>query len=243
MPKAKLRTFGQVIRDRRRRLNLSQQEVARRINTTTPYIGHIESGKRHPSKSIITKLAHVLELEPQEMFSLANTGAREPGPISDVPFVFVSYSWSDRELAHKLIEFLRRDNVAVQDSEGVAHDNGFDCAIKSADAVLVLIGPSGVPDESQLREWRFAREQAWARPDKLLVPVLLDGAKSPSFLADRAPFRANTATADADLNNLVRALRRPGKIGRTVALDEEHSRQREERLRYIGEAAESLKPS
>jgi len=39
MAMRKERTFGQVIRERRRQLDLTQQE-ARRIRTSTPYIGH-----------------------------------------------------------------------------------------------------------------------------------------------------------------------------------------------------------
>jgi len=49
MARAKERSFGQVLRDRRRQLDLTQEEVARRIKTSTPYIGHLESAKRHPS--------------------------------------------------------------------------------------------------------------------------------------------------------------------------------------------------
>ncbi len=77
MAKAKTRSFGQVIRDRRRQLDLTQEEVARRINTSTPYIGHLESGKRHPSEKIVTKLADVLGLDRRETFFLANPGAKE----------------------------------------------------------------------------------------------------------------------------------------------------------------------
>lgn len=37
------RSFGQVIRERRRQLNLTQDEVARRIKTSAPYVGHLEA--------------------------------------------------------------------------------------------------------------------------------------------------------------------------------------------------------
>ena len=70
-------TFGQIIRDRRRQLDLTQEEVARRINTSTPYVGHLESGKRHPSDKIVTRLADVLGLDRRELYFLANPGARE----------------------------------------------------------------------------------------------------------------------------------------------------------------------
>jgi transcriptional regulator with XRE-family HTH domain len=76
MAKVKTRSFGQVVRDRRRQLDLTQEEVARRINTSTPYIGHLESAKRHPSEKVVTKLADVLGLDRREMFFLANPGAK-----------------------------------------------------------------------------------------------------------------------------------------------------------------------
>jgi len=77
MAKTKGLTFGQMIRDRRRQLDLTQEEVARRISTSTPYVGHLESGKRHPSDKIVTRLADVLGIERRELYFLANPGARE----------------------------------------------------------------------------------------------------------------------------------------------------------------------
>jgi transcriptional regulator with XRE-family HTH domain len=78
MPRKKeQRTFGHVLRERRRKLDLTQQEVARRIRTSTPYVGHLEAGKRHPSDKVIGRLAEVLGLERRELFFLANPAALE----------------------------------------------------------------------------------------------------------------------------------------------------------------------
>src|SRR5690242_17171952 len=77
MTRKKQRTFGQVVRDRRRQLDLTQNEVARRIRTSTPYVGHLESGKRHPSDKILIRLAEVLGLDRRELFFLANPDAVE----------------------------------------------------------------------------------------------------------------------------------------------------------------------
>ncbi len=68
--------FGQMIRDRRRQLELTQEELARRIRTSTPYIGHIESGKRHPSDEILTRMADMLGFDRRELFFVANPNAR-----------------------------------------------------------------------------------------------------------------------------------------------------------------------
>jgi len=75
MARTKERSFGQVIRERRRQLDLTQEEVAHRIKTSTPYVGHLESSKRHPSDKILTRLAEVLGLDRRELFFLANPRA------------------------------------------------------------------------------------------------------------------------------------------------------------------------
>ncbi len=77
MPKAIQRTFGSVIRERRRQLDLTQEDVATRIKTSTPYIGHLESGKRHPSEKVIARLSSVLGLQSRELFFLANPRTRD----------------------------------------------------------------------------------------------------------------------------------------------------------------------
>jgi transcriptional regulator with XRE-family HTH domain len=76
MAKTRERSFGQVIRERRRQLDFTQEGVARRIKTSTPYVGHLESGKRHPSDKIVSRLAEVLGLDRRELFFLANPRAQ-----------------------------------------------------------------------------------------------------------------------------------------------------------------------
>jgi transcriptional regulator with XRE-family HTH domain len=76
-PKKAQHSLGQMLRERRRKLDLTQLEVAKRIGTSTPYIGHLEAGKRHPSDKIIGRLAEVLDFEPRELFFAANPRAVE----------------------------------------------------------------------------------------------------------------------------------------------------------------------
>jgi transcriptional regulator with XRE-family HTH domain len=91
MARSKERTFGQIIRERRRQLDLTQEEVARRIKTSTPYVGHLESGKRHPSDKIVTRLAEVLGLDRRELFFLANPRAQ--ALLSPAPDTNSSSAW------------------------------------------------------------------------------------------------------------------------------------------------------
>jgi transcriptional regulator with XRE-family HTH domain len=77
MAKTIQRTFGRVIRERRRQLDLTQDEVARRIKTSTAYIGHLEADKRRPSENVIAHLGEVLGLQARELYLLANPRARD----------------------------------------------------------------------------------------------------------------------------------------------------------------------
>ena len=92
-PRSKERNFGQIIRERRRQLDLTQEEVARRIKTSTPYVGHLESGKRHPSDKIVTRLAEVLGLDRRELFFLANPRAQ--ALLNPEPETQASSAWEE----------------------------------------------------------------------------------------------------------------------------------------------------
>ncbi len=74
--KQKGRTFGEVIRERRRQLDLTQEETARQIKSSVPYIGHLESNSRHPSEAVVARLADALGLDRSELFFLANPEAK-----------------------------------------------------------------------------------------------------------------------------------------------------------------------
>ena len=73
---SKVHAFAVAIRTKRRELNLTQDEVADRIGISTPYVGHLESGKRHPSDKIVAKMAEVLDMGNRELFFLANPHAQ-----------------------------------------------------------------------------------------------------------------------------------------------------------------------
>src|SRR5208337_1373548 len=68
----KITNFAQIIRARRRALELTQAELAQRIGTSTPYVGYLEAAKRHPSQRVLGKLATALGLDLRELFLLAN---------------------------------------------------------------------------------------------------------------------------------------------------------------------------
>jgi DNA-binding XRE family transcriptional regulator len=56
---------------------LTQEDVARRIDTSVAYIAHLEADRRHPSEKVVRSLAEVLGLDPRELFFLANPETRD----------------------------------------------------------------------------------------------------------------------------------------------------------------------
>ena len=109
------RTFGQVIHDRRRQLDLTLQEVARRIKTSTPYVEYLESGKRHPSEKIVTRLAEVLGLDRREMFEL--TKPRSQAILSPEPNEDAKSAWEE---FRKDEQIRRIHNISADEMEMLA---------------------------------------------------------------------------------------------------------------------------
>ena len=69
-------TLGSIIRRRRRQLELSQQEIAKRVGVRANYIGYLERDMRRPSTGVLAKLAKALDLDREELFFLANPQVR-----------------------------------------------------------------------------------------------------------------------------------------------------------------------
>ena len=111
-------TFGQVIRERRRQLDLTQEEVARRIKTSLPYIGHLESAKRHPSEKVLVRLAEVLGLDPRDLFLLANPETK--ALISSQPRSEGTSAWESFAKDESLLKLHNITNEEMQTLSQVA---------------------------------------------------------------------------------------------------------------------------
>lgn len=63
-----VKDFGNFIKERRTELNLSQAEVARRLNISQVAYGRYELGTRIASLPMILQIADVLDFKPGEFF-------------------------------------------------------------------------------------------------------------------------------------------------------------------------------
>ena len=67
----KLRTIlSQNIKAYRKKMGLSQMQLADLVDTAPNYIAMIEAGKRFPTDTMLEKIASALNLEPVELFSI-----------------------------------------------------------------------------------------------------------------------------------------------------------------------------
>jgi hypothetical protein len=105
--------------------------------------------------------------------------------------VFLSYSHADRGLAARLRRSLEAKGLIFNDpSEGP--DNGtswgqrVEEAIRSAEAILLLLGPRKKIDEPQQRTWMLALQAVWKDPAKHWLPILVRDAKLPAFVRSGA---------------------------------------------------------
>jgi transcriptional regulator with XRE-family HTH domain len=59
------------MKEKRRSLGLSQEKLAEKINTSTHYIGMIETQKKFPSPEMLERIAAALEIDSPQLFSMS----------------------------------------------------------------------------------------------------------------------------------------------------------------------------
>jgi len=62
-----VKSFGQVIRERREELDLSLREFSKLLDCSAPFISDLELGRRFPSENTLTLIASVLKLDLEEL--------------------------------------------------------------------------------------------------------------------------------------------------------------------------------
>ena len=188
--------------------------------------------------------------------------------------VFLSYSRADQSLATRLRRRLEEEGVAFNDPSGdpdACWRPQIEKAIRSCDAVLLLLSSRQKADEPQQLTWRLALEAVWADPTKPLIPILLHDAELPAFVRSGASgdsAQAIRIREPKDLGPAVQAILRTlgvnppeeargslregwlydgngAKSGRIIenypAVTDEDRVQRRERLSAIRNYAEQLK--
>jgi len=67
------RSIGNRIRVERRKLKLTQEELAEKANISANFLGHIERGTKRPTLDTLKKIADVLQIPMAELFATEAT--------------------------------------------------------------------------------------------------------------------------------------------------------------------------
>src|SRR5260370_32126281 len=108
--------FGEWLRQRRRALDLTQEELARQVGCSAITLRKLEAEERHPSKQIAERLAAVLNVAPEDRAAFLRFArgdpfaapphakgphGREPNqaPAHNLPLQLTSFIGREKEIA------------------------------------------------------------------------------------------------------------------------------------------------
>ena len=135
-------TFGQWLKKRRKALDLTQEELARRVPCAVITLQKIEAGERRPSKQMAERLAESLgiavDVRPAFVrFAREGLGAHWPDLLSPAAQVALWSSWPRR-----------RTNLPLAPTPLIGRDRDLTTVcerlLSGANRLLTLIGPPGV---------------------------------------------------------------------------------------------------
>lgn len=100
--KTKLPTpLGRLVRFWRNTFNLSQEELALELESSTRHISRLENGRVHPSQEVVLKIASYLNLKKRDTANLLIAGGYIPKP-QKVAFHSDEYRWLRKVMAINL---------------------------------------------------------------------------------------------------------------------------------------------
>lgn len=70
------KTFGQIVKERRDALALTQRQLAAKLGVKASHIAYIENGHRKPSLGLLRRMATVLGLDSRELLLMSHPEAR-----------------------------------------------------------------------------------------------------------------------------------------------------------------------
>ena len=76
-------TFGNKIKALRKELNLTQEQLAKRIGVAKSVVSYYESGERYPSYDVLVKLTRVFHVTTDYLLDIEKTHTLDVSDLSD----------------------------------------------------------------------------------------------------------------------------------------------------------------
>jgi len=91
------KTLGQVLKDRRALLGLTQRELALKLGVKPSHVAYLETNRRGPSLGLLSRIAEVLGLPKESLFVLAHPEASSllGAPRAAAPRQERDQAWQD----------------------------------------------------------------------------------------------------------------------------------------------------
>ncbi|MBI5573388.1 MAG: helix-turn-helix transcriptional regulator [Elusimicrobia bacterium] len=96
--------IGRKIRETRKELNLTQENVAERTGLDWSFIGQIERGTNTPSIRTLSKIAEALNLEIGDMFPAKVTKSKDELLLKEISKILNQRSPADKKFLIKLLK-------------------------------------------------------------------------------------------------------------------------------------------
>lgn len=113
--------FGKRIREARRERKISLRVLAKQIGISFTYLSKIESGEMAPpAEDKIQTIAHLLDIDPDELFNLAD---RVPTDLTDavlrptMPKILRASKDLSNEQLEEMLKWVNRQNSPSKDGE------------------------------------------------------------------------------------------------------------------------------
>ncbi len=114
-------TTGQAIRKARKRANITQAQLAARINCTEGYVAHLERGRSLPSENKLLRICDVLRMDKREMIRQRQKekATGEARPFYDDPPQAAVYFREGHSLTSEQMQYAMKVIQAIERDEKV----------------------------------------------------------------------------------------------------------------------------
>ena len=110
--------FGEVIRNARKSLGLTQRQLAGKIGVSNTSISNWEKGLSRPDADLIQKLCDVLRLQPNDFYGTKEAAGRDSRrSVSDEDIKFALFG-GDGEITDAMFDEVKQFAAFVKQREG-----------------------------------------------------------------------------------------------------------------------------
>jgi predicted ATPase/transcriptional regulator with XRE-family HTH domain len=134
--------FGHWLKKRRKALDVTQEELARRVPCAVITLQKIEAGRRRPSKQMAERLAEHLGIDAGERLAFVRFARMEPGTLGPRPYSPTAEHRSSNPGPRRLTNLPAQPTPLIGRDQDVASVR--ERLVRDASRLVTLVGPAGV---------------------------------------------------------------------------------------------------